>query len=47
MRIYEEPIVNIYELLDDDVVTASMFADCDDIGEWGEGWSTNNAGGKM
>ena len=47
MRIYEEPIVDICELLDDDVVTASMFADCDDIGQWGEGWSTNNAGGKM
>lgn len=46
MKIYEEPICRIYELFDDDIVTASSLAVYDDTGEWNSGWSTN-AGGNV
>ena len=46
MKIYEEPILSIYELFENDIVTSSSLAGYDDTGEWSEGWSTN-AGGNV
>lgn len=43
MKIYEEPILNIYEFFANDIVTSSLDG-CDDMGEWNEGWSQNGGG---
>ena len=45
MKIYEEPILKIYEFFENDIVTNSLDG-YDDMGEWNEGWSTN-AGGNV
>ena len=43
MRNYEKPILTLYELFEEDIVTASL-NDCDDQGQWNQGWSTNAGG---
>lgn len=43
MRHYEKPILTLYELFENDVVTASLEA-CDDIGGWQPGWEKDLGG---